>query len=77
MSAVLPNIGNEASHSSYADLAAEDSHQVHESGECGDVRGACQGARFERFQDNAADQSDVCACQSERQQKLNYFEAIS
>ncbi len=72
---LLPH-GNEASHSSYADLAAEESHKVHESGECGGVGGACQSARFERLQDDAAHQSDVCACQSERQQKLHYFEVI-
>ena len=68
---------NEAGHNSYADLAAENANKVHESGECGGIGGAGQSARFEPFQNDAADQADVCAREPGREQKLDDLEAVS
>src|SRR5215469_1413820 len=60
----------DAVHSSHTDLAAEETDEVHESGERSCIGGARQSARFESFENDAAYQSDVSASQSSGHQKF-------
>src|SRR5215472_17135103 len=72
----LPHCNN-AIHNSHAELAAEDSDEVHEPGECGSVGGARQCARFEAFEDDAAHQADIRESQGERHENLYDLKAVS
>ena len=67
---------NQTGHDRYTDLTAENTDKVHESGECGGIRGAGQSTRFESLQNDAADQADVGARQPGREQKLHELEVV-
>ena len=62
---------NESGHGSYTQLAGEDTDEMHEPGKRGGLGGACQHSRLERFQNDAAYQTDIGACESGRKKKLD------
>ncbi len=64
-------------HSSHADLAAENTDEMHESRKRGGFGGAGQSARFERLQNDTAYQADVGAREPGRQEELHDLETAS
>src|SRR5215472_16032752 len=67
----------EAVHNRHADLAAEDTVKVHESGKRSCIGGARQSACFKSFEDDAAHQADVSASQGGGHQKFYDLKAVS
>src|SRR5262252_5999001 len=68
---------NDVRHNGYTDLTAKDTDEMHESRQRSRVRHSCQGARFERLQNDAAYQPDVRAGKSTCQQQFHGLEASS
>src|SRR5260370_11819954 len=73
----LPPHRNESGHPGYPDLAAENTDEVHESGERGSLGNARQGARFQRLENDTTHQADVGAREPYGQQQLDHLEAAS